>query len=167
MNRLFHLFFATACFAIPAMASDDEFTFECKRVRPSEVIRVLRGFTVFGVSIKEEDRKVVVTGGDPSLYKKMEVLMELVDAPPRVNVVRLRYIKLRFADATHVAATISEAFLAGSEKKEVPLQAVPNTRTNEVFLMGTVQDIQAAEALVGLLDRAQVPAWRGCGEAGF
>lgn len=165
MKCLFLLSVATACFAIPAMASDDEYTLECKHVRPSEAIWVLRAFKFFGVSIKEEDQKVIVTGGDPSLYKKMEELMELVDAP-RVTVPP-RFIKLRFADVTHVAGVISKAFPAGAGNELFPLQAVPNTRTNEVFLMGTVEDIQSVEALVLLLDRAQIPARRGCGELGF
>ena len=65
------------------------------------------------------------------------------------------------------AAVISEAFPAGAGNEELPLQAAPSVRTNEVFLMGTVQDIQAAEALVLLLDQARTPARRGCGEAGF
>jgi hypothetical protein len=165
MNRLFQLSFAVACFATQVMASGDEFTLECKHLKPSEAIRVLRSVSVFDVSIKEGDRRIIVTGGDPSLHKKMEELMELVDVP-RISICP-RFIKLGFADATYVAATISEAFSAGSEKKEVPLQSVPNTRTNEVFLMGTVQDIQAAEALVLLLDRAPTPVGRGCGELGF
>jgi hypothetical protein len=36
MNRLLLLAFATACFATPAMTAGEVFTFECKRVRPSE-----------------------------------------------------------------------------------------------------------------------------------
>jgi type II secretory pathway component GspD/PulD (secretin) len=164
MNRLFQLFFATACFAIPAMASDAVFTFECKRVSPSEMIRVLRSLSALGISSRVEDRKVIVSGGDPSLYKRVEELMEAIDAPR--GGVPTRFIKLRFAEPTHVARVISEAFPAEEGNEEMSLQAAPNTRTNEVFLMGTVQDIQAAEALVGLLDRAQVPVRRGCGEAG-
>lgn len=35
-----------------------------------------------------------------------------------------------------------------------------------MFLMGTLQDIQAAEALVLLLDQAQTPVRRGCVELG-
>ena len=165
MKRLFLLCFATACFAAPAMASDEVLTFECKRVRPSEMIRALRSLSAFGVLFKEEGRRVIVTGGDASLYKRVEELMSVIDAPPAG--VPTRFIKLRFADATYVAGVISKAFATGSENLEIPLQAVPNTRTNEVFLMGAVQDIRAAEALVVLLDRSRVQAWRGCGEAVF
>ncbi len=165
MKLLFLLSLVTVCFVTPAMASDDEFTLECKHVRPSEAIRTLRSLSASGVSFKEEDRKVIVTGGDRSLYKRLKGLMEQVDFP---NItICPRFIKLRFADASHVAAVISEAFPAGAGNEELPLQAAPSVRTNEVFLMGTVQDIQAAEALVLLLDQARTPARRGCGEAGF
>lgn len=165
MHRLLLFSFATACFVNQVTASEDMFTFECKRVRPSEMIRALRSLTAFGVSFKEEGRKVIVTGGDPSLYKRVEELMDVIDAPPTGG--STRFIKLRFADATHVAGVISEAFPTETGNEEMSLQAVPNLRTNEVFLMGTLQEIQAADALVELLDRAWVPAWRGCGEAGF
>lgn len=153
MKRLFLLSFATASFVTQVMASEDKFTFECKRVRPSEMIRAMRSLSAFEVSFKEHDRKVIVTGGDSSLYKRVEELMEAIDAPPAA--VSTRFIKLRFADANHVAVVISEAFPAGAGNEELPLQAAPSVRTNEVFLMGTVQDIQAAEALVLLLDQAR------------
>jgi hypothetical protein len=164
MNRRFLLSWVIACFVTQVMASEDKFTFECKRVRPSEMIRVMRSLSAFGVSFKEHDRKVIVTGGDSSLYKRVEELMEVIDAPPAA--VSTRFIKLRFADAIHAAAVISEAFPAGAGNEELPLQAAPSVRTNEVFLMGTVQEIQAAEALVLLLDQARTQARRGCGEAG-
>jgi hypothetical protein len=163
MNRLFLLVFAI-CFAVPAMAMDYHYTFECKRVRSSEMIRALRSLTAVGVSFKEEDGKVIATGCDPALYKRMKEVMEVIDAPP--SGVPVRFIKLRFADVTHVAGVISQAFPAGEGNDELPLQAVPNLRTNEVFLMGDVKDIHAAEALVLLLDQAQTPGRRGCGELG-
>lgn len=164
MNRLFLLAFAIACFAVPAMAMDYHYTFECKRVRPSEMIRALRSLTAVGVSFKEEDGKVISTGGDPALYKRMKEVMEVVDAPP--SGVHVRFIKLRFADVTHVAGVISQAFPAGAGNQELPLQAVANLRTNEVFLMGSVEEMQSAEALMELLDQAQTPERRGCGELG-
>ena len=42
MKHLFLIFFATSSFVTRTVASDDEFMFECKRVRPSEMIRALR-----------------------------------------------------------------------------------------------------------------------------
>ena len=164
MKCLFLFSFATACFVSRLIASDEAFTFECKRVSPSEMIHVLRSLSALGISSKVEDRKVIVSGGDPSTHKRIKELMEVIDAPR--GGVPTRFIKLRFADVTHVAGVISQAFPAGDVNDEQPFQAAPNVRTNEVFLMGPVKDIQAAEALVQLLDQALIPERRGCGEPG-
>lgn len=164
MKRLFLQFFAAAFLVSQVVASEHEFSLECEHVHPSEAIRMLQSLKASGVLMKQEGRKLVVAGGSPSIRKKIEEFMELVDVP-RVTV-RPRFIKLRFADVTHVEGVISQAFLARAGNEALPLQAVANLRTNEVFLMGSVKEMQAAESLVEMLDQAQTRERRACGEPG-
>lgn len=163
MNFFSLLVITLMCLVIPGMAKGEEFTFECKRVRPSEMIRALRSLADFGVSFKEEPGKVIVAVESPFPLERLKELMERIDAPPGSALTR--FLKLRFGDATHVASVISMAFPTVAENEGIPLQVVPNVRTNEVIVMGNMRDIQAAEALVRLIDDTQAPACRGCGDA--
>ncbi|MCW1925594.1 hypothetical protein OKA05_23755 [Luteolibacter arcticus] len=136
--------------------------FECKHVRPSELMRAYAPVVgkEAGARISVEGSKVLVTGGSSRLHEGLRELESVVDLP-RISVAT-KFIRLHHVDVTFAAELISKAF-AYAGKQGDPLQTVSSVRTKQVFVMGATNDMRTAEVLLLKLDRFYASTSRGCG----
>ena len=141
---------------------ENESVFECTHIRTSELMRAFAPVVAkeAGARIIEEENKVLVTGGPSRLHDSLRELEPLLDAP-KVSI-PTKFIRLHHVDVTFATAIISRAFAQAGEK-EYPLQAVASVRTKQVFVMGSLEDMRTAEALLLELDRFHASTSRGCG----
>jgi len=88
---------------------------------------------------------------DSALVTKAEALLQEIDAP-------YRHPPTLFISLDHLSATAACDWLQGwkmSGTPDRPLQAIPDPRTNRVFLLGTIADMNLAAGLLKSLDKLQ------------
>lgn len=91
----------------------------------------------------------VMYGGDAALQQKVEDFLKQVDCPTIHPTTK--FVRLRHADPGQTADFIAKVF-ASPVPSDMPVQAVANPRTKEVFVMGPMQQIALAEGLISLVD---------------
>ena len=91
----------------------------------------------------------VMYGGDAASQQKAEDFLKQVDCPTTHPTTK--FVRLRHADPEQTADLIAQVF-ASPLVCDMPVQAVANPRTKEVFVMGPMREIALAGGLIRLLD---------------
>lgn len=115
-----------------------------------------------------DGQKLLVRGADEKSRERLAKLVEDFDVPQVP--IRKRFIKLAHASAEKAAEFLNKALAPqppaeGTEEKkaggeDVPIQIVPATRTNEIFVLGCVEDVKLVESLVRAIDTDPPPVFK-------
>lgn len=161
LHRTILLLFSSVGLVSQAVG-ENQSVFECTHIRTSELVRAFTPVVAkeAGASISEEEGKVVVAGGTSRLHDSLRELEPLLDVP-KISV-RTKFIRLHHVDVSFAVELISKAFPREGDKG-MPLEAVASVRTKQVFVMGTLEDMRAAEVLLLELDRLHASTSGGCG----
>jgi hypothetical protein len=147
---------------IQQAAGENQSVFECRHLKTSELMRAFAPVVAneAGARIRVEGSKVLVAGGSSRLHEGLRELEPVLDVP-KISVAT-KFIRLHHVDVGFAAALISKAF-PHDEGEEMPLYAVPNSKTKRVFVFGEMEDMKTAEVLLFELDRFYASMSRGCG----
>jgi type II secretory pathway component GspD/PulD (secretin) len=179
---------AGAVVLLSCMAADaaEPLVFELKHSSPRDMKAVLDSMSKQAgnpaLEVTVDGRRVLVQGADEKMRERLSKLVAEFDAPQIP--VFTRFIKLSHTSPEKVVEFLNKALAVqpaaaargvqriaadtadevkddGKSKPEkVPIQLVPATLTNEVFVLGHAEDIKLVESLLRVIDTDPPPVFK-------
>ena len=138
----------------PSTSSLQTRSYQLEYLQPQETLRALQslGFNP-SVTIRtdNENQRIIATFPDPKTGEIIDRLLKQIDVPNFD--IPTRFVMLQFADAETAAEIVSEQL----QEPDPVFNIVPDTRTNRVFLMGTIEQIDRATTMLEKLDVQEAP----------
>jgi hypothetical protein len=153
MAKSFFLGIAMLGLCAPSLRADEPLVFELKHIKAAELIRILtKAGKEAGVSLEftAEGNRLGIRGGDEAMHRQLTEAVKEIDAP--CIPVSTRFIKVSHVSVEKAAVFLNKVLACPDD--EAPVQIVPATRTGEIFVMGTAEDVNLVEALLRAIDRA-------------